>query len=511
MTVEYDLIVIGSSRAGIYAALTAANLKARVALVENDSEKTCHGALYTQALTQVGCVVKQLRDAPQFGIHFPVTESTQQPQFPSIELTEAMEWASLVISNCSEQNSPAVLASLGVDVIKGVGEFCRLPHLGVVVNNRRIRARSYLIATNYRPIIPDIEGLKTVGYVTPTDIWKEGFKEKLLVEESSSLEQINVTPKDKLSQLQPSINWVIIGGTVTSIELAQTLSRLSCNVTLVVAESHILSKEDPEASVLIQAQLEAEGIRILTESPVTQVRIIDDKKWVQAGNRAIEADEILLAVGHELNIESLNLEGVGVKFNNQGIELNEKLQTTNPKIYACGDMVRGFNYEHIAKYQASIALKNALFAPFFKVNYQGIPSAIFSEPQLARVGLTEAIARNRYGKDVFVVRQYFKTLDKAQLLGETTGFCKIVGRQNGEILGATIVGPQASELIGAIALCIQQKIKISRIANLPHVSPTFSEIIQHTAIEWQQQRFKHNHSLQNFLEGLFNLLRKWSS
>ncbi|MFB8792380.1 MAG: NAD(P)/FAD-dependent oxidoreductase [Potamolinea sp.] len=505
MTVEYDLLVIGSSRAGIYAALTAAKLKARVALVENDCEKTCHETLYTQALTQVGCVVKQLHDASQFGIHFQVNDSTQQPQLPSIELTEAMEWASLVISNCSEQNSPAVLASLGVDVIKGVGEFCRLPHLGVVVNNRRIRARAYLIATNYRPIIPDIEGLKTVGYVTPADIWNKGLKEKFPVEENAGSEQINVAKKEKVSLLQPSNNWVIIGNTSTSIELAQTLSRLSCNVTLVVAESHILSQEDPEASSLIQAQLEAEGIRILTESPVTQVRIIDDKKWVQAGNRAIEADEILLAVGQELNIESLNLEGVGVKFNSQGIELNEKLQTTNPRIYACGDST------HIAQYQASIALKNALFAPIFKVNYQGIPSAIFSEPQLARVGLTEAIARHRYGKDVFVARQYFKTLDKAQLLGETTGFCKIVGRQNGEILGATIVGPQASELIGAIALCIQQKIKISRIAHLPHVSPTFSEIIQHTAIEWQQQRFKHNHSLQNFLEGLFNLLRKWSS
>lgn len=505
MTVEYDLIVIGSSSAGIYAALTAANLKARVALVENDSDNTYHETLYTQALTQIGYVKKQLRDAPQFGIHFPVTDSTQQPLIPTIDLTEAKELASLIVSNCSEQNSPAILASLGVDVIKGTGEFCRKPYLGIVVNNRRIRARAYLIATNSRPIIPDIEGLKTVGYVTPADIWKEGFLEKNKVEESSSLQQINVPEKGSLSLFQPSTNWVIIGGNSTSIEIAQTLLRLNCNVTLVVAESHILSKEDPEASVLIQAQLEAEGIRILTDSPVTQVRIIDDKKWVQAGNRAIEADEILLAVGQQLNIESLNLEGVGVKFNSQGIELNEKLQTTNPRIYACGDSA------HIAQYQASIALKNALFKPFFKVNYHGIPSAIFSQPQLARVGMTEAIARNRYGKDVFVARQYFKTLAKAQILGETTGFCKIVARQNGEILGATIVGPEASELIGAIALCIQQKTKISRIANLPQISPTFSEIIQHTALEWQQQRFKHNHRLQNFLEGLFNFLRKWSS
>jgi pyruvate/2-oxoglutarate dehydrogenase complex dihydrolipoamide dehydrogenase (E3) component len=498
MTVEYDLIVIGSSQAAIYAARTASNLNARVALVENnDTQKSCQETLYTQALNQVGYVAQKLRDAPQFGIHFPITDSLQQPQIPKIDISEAKEWASLVVSNCSEKNSSAVLASLGVDIVQGVGEFCRKPHLGVVVNNRRIRARAYLIATNYRPIIPDIEGLKTVGYVTPADIWKVGLKEKLPGEESSK--------KDNFFLIRPSANWVIIGGSATSIELAQTLARLNCNVTLVVAESHILPKEDPEASILIQAQLEAESIRILTDSPVTQVRLIDDKKWIQAGNLALEADEVLLAVGEELNIESLNLEGVGVKFNKQGIAVNEKLQTTNPRIYACGDSAQ------IAQYQASIAVKNALFAPFFQVNYQSIPSAIFSEPQLASVGLTEALARKNYGKDVFVARQYFKTLDKAQILGETTGFCKIVGRKNGEILGATIVASQASEIIVAIALAIQHKIKISSFLHQQHVSPTFSEIIQHTAIEWQKQRFKQNHRLQNFLEGWFNLRRKWSS
>jgi pyruvate/2-oxoglutarate dehydrogenase complex dihydrolipoamide dehydrogenase (E3) component len=261
----------------------------------------------------------------------------------------------------------------------------------------------------------------------------------------------------------------------------------------------------------VQAQLEAEGVRVLTESPVTQVRQIDDKKWVQAGNRAIEADEIILATGQLPNIESLNLEGVGVKFHRQGLELNEKLQTTNPRIYACGDVVGGYQFRHIAQYEASIALKNALFAPFFKVDYRGIPWAIFCDPQLAQVGLTEAQARQRYGKDVFVVRQYFKALDKAQILGETTGFCKIVGRLNGEILGASIVSPDASELIGTIALSVRQKLKVKAIANLPHISPTLSEITHKTALEWQRQRQSSNKTLQNLLESFFNLRRNWSS
>jgi pyruvate/2-oxoglutarate dehydrogenase complex dihydrolipoamide dehydrogenase (E3) component len=548
MTVEYDLIVIGGSTAGTYAAVAAAHLNARVALVENEQLQTNwlgHGAIYTQALTQVGHIAQQVRDAPQFGIHFSVADSTQQLQVPSVELTEAMQWAKAVVSTCSELNSPPLLASLGVDVITGRGEFCRRPHLGFVVNDRRLRARAYLIATGSRPVIPDIEGLQTIGYLTPADIWQEGLKEglhvgKLKVEEELQVGRLQVesdapsvataslsnqssnlpypsgtaTPKGNAYGEQPSTfqgSWVVVGGGPIGTQLAQTLARLNCDVTLVVRAAHILSKEDPEASRLVQAQLEAEGVRVLTESPVTQVRRIDDKKWVQAGNHAIEADEILLATGQQPNVESLNLEGVGVKAHRQGLELNEKLQTTNPRIYACGDVIGGYQFAHIAQYEASIALKNALFAPLFKVDYRGIPWAIFCDPQLARVGLTEAQARLRYGKEVFVVRQYFKTLDKAQLLGETTGFCKIIGRQNGEILGASIVGPDASELIRAIALAIRQKIKVGAIADLPQVSPTLSEITQKTALEWQRQRLTRNRTLQNFLEGFFNLRRNWSS
>ena len=491
MAVEYDLIVIGGSTAGIYAAVAAAHLKARVALVEPQQLQTTnwlsYGALYSQSLAQVGRVAKQVLDAPQLGIQFPLADSTQQRQVPPVQLTEAMQWAEAVVSTCSEQISPAILASLGVDVITGAGEFYRRPHLGFVVNNRRLRARAYLLATGSRSVVPDIDGLKTINYHIPDDISQQDFTK----------------------ELQGS--WVVIGGEAIGTQLAQTLARLKCDVTLVASGTHILSKEDPEASGLVQAQLEAEGIRVLTESSITQVRQLDDKKWIQAGNHAIEADEIMVALALEPNLESLNLEGVGVKFNPQGLELNEKLQTTNPRIYACGDVVGGFRQAHIAQYEASVALKNALFAPLFKVDYRGMPWAVLCDPQLVRVGMTEPEARERYGKDVFVVRQYFKTLDKAQLLGETTGFCKIVGRLNGEILGVSIVGSDASELIGTIALCMRQKLKVKAIADLPLVSPTLSEILHKTAIEWQRQRQSRNKTLQNFLEGFFDLRRHWSS
>ncbi len=473
MTVEFDLIVIGGSRAGVDAAITAAHLNARVALIESQPLQIGYGAVCTSSLTQIGRVAKQVKEAAQFGIN------CQMPEAPLVDLTKAMQWSREVVSTCSEQHSPAILASLGVDVINGTGEFCRRPNLGFVVNNRRLRARGYLIATGFSSIVPEIEGLQTAGYLTP-EIWQQDF------------------PK----QLPTSL--VVVGNGGIAIQLAQTLARLNCQVTLVVSTSHILPDEDSEATAIIQAQLEAEGVRILTESLVTQVRNIEGKKWVQAGNQALEADEIMLAVEQQPNLESLNLEGVGVKFNAQGIKLNQKLQSTNSRIYACG-----FNQDYMARYEATIAVKNILFAPVFKVDYRGMPLSVVCDPQLARVGLTEAQARQRYGKDVFVSRQYFKSLDKAQILGEITGFCKIVGRQNGEILGVTIVGEEAVELIGAITFCIRQKVKINAIVDLPYTSPTLSEIVHQTALEWQRQRFSHNKRLNNFWENWFNLRRNW--
>ncbi len=500
MAVEYDLVVIGGTEAGRHAAVAAANLQARVALVEPQPPSEGRwqsslqlGSLYTKALTQARRVIHPQSDFNRFGVPWNLADSPEQRPVPGVRLTEAIQWADSVVSTLEEQHSPAILASLGVDVIVGEGEFCRKPYLAFVVNGRRLRSRAYLIATGSRPGIAAIDGLQATGYRTPTDIWQQ------------------ISPGQLPVDTSPRPCWVVIGGGASGTELAQTLSRLGADVTLVIRSSHILPKEDPEAARVVQAQLEIEGVRVLTQTEVTQVKQIDGKKWVLAGNKAIEADEIVLCTRPQPNVTSLNLEGVGVKMNRRGMELNEKLQTTNPRIYACGDVAGGYQTAHIARYEASIALKNALFAPIFKVDYRAIPTGVFSEPMLARVGLTEAQARRQYGKDVLVLRQYFKAVAAAQILGEITGFCKILVRHNGEILGATLVGMEAAELMGAIALAMQQKIKVDALSQLPAISPTLSEIIQQTANEWHQQRLQKNTRLQDFLEGWFNLRRSWSS
>jgi pyruvate/2-oxoglutarate dehydrogenase complex dihydrolipoamide dehydrogenase (E3) component len=483
MTIDYDVVIIGGSLAGYYAALAANQLRATVALVE---PKVDYGFTHNYALSEIGKLTQKLNDASGFGIHARHTHTSEECHI-SMAWQEAMLYAQCVASNLKEQHSPAILAAQGVDVIIGSGQFQSSPQLAFAVNNRLLRARTYLLASGSRPEIPEIEGLQTTGYLNLSNIWQ-------------SLQGATL-PK----------NWVIIGGIPQSIEIAQILARFGCNVTLVVKHPYILPHLDREIAILLQAQLEVEGVRVLTGKPVTQVKLIEDKKWIQAGDKAIETDEILVATGQQPNLESLNLARVGVKWHRRSLVVNNKLQTTNHRIYACGDVIGGYDFANIANYEVKIALNNALFFPRLQVNYRSIPWAIFSVPMLAQVGLTEADAKRQFGREkVLVLRQYFKTVAAAQLRDEITGMCKIIVLGNGEILGASILGAEAGELINLIALAMSQKVKVQDLANLSPVYLSFSEILEQTAREWSKQKLNSNIALQDLLEGFFHFRRNWN-
>lgn len=497
---DYDLVIIGGTSAGRYAALTATNFQARVALVEPFSNSQDLGTTgkesidlttgkdslelglrYSQTLSQSGRFAKQI-GGQQFGIGWDAA-SSQMPV--ELQFDGVMKWTQDVVSNLSEINSLEVLASRGVDVIFANGEFVAAPDLAFAAGGRKLRSLRYLLACPTVAAIPNIEGLSPAGYFTSETVCQLA----------------------KLPKLPQSL--AVIGGDPSGVEVAQTFARLGVAVTIVVKGSHILTKEDREAAGLVQAAMEADGVRILTATEVTQARVIEGKKWIQAGDLAIEAEEIFLAAGRRPNFRSLNLEAAGIKFNNHGLIMNDKLQTTNPRIYAIGDVAGGYPFPHIARSEALVAVKNALFLPMFQIDYRGIPWAIFSDPQLARVGLTEAQAIRRFGDDIILSREYFKNVEKAQMCGETTGFCKIVGRRNGEILGATIVGAQAAELIHVIALAVRQGMKVEAIAELPYIWSSFSEINGQTAAGWQLQRFKSNTFMRNLWENLFHWRRYW--
>ncbi len=429
---DYDLVIIGGSLAGRYAAIWAMEQNKKVALVEPE-ETRLFDLLVPHALSQLRQVNQQF--------FIPASYQT------SLSWAEVKQWVQNVIANIEEKHSLAILAALGVDVIVGNAEFSDRKLL-ISANNRKLVARSYLIATG---AIPKSVELETKNYFTPANIG-----------------QLDVTQVGK--------DWVIIGGNPDSITWAQILQRLGFNTTLLVKHQQILPSLDADISYLVQAILEADGVRVLTATPGSQIKELNGKKWVQAGNSAIETDEILVCAGYEPNINNLRLEAVNVKWQQRGIEVNSWLQTTSSQVYACGEVIGGYPGANISNYEAKIAVNNALFLPKLNVNYQSIPWGIATTPQIAQVGFTETQAKRFYSNDVIVLQHYFKSVAAAQLKEETTGICKLIIRRNRQILGATIISPQAGELINIVALAIAQNLKLDAISHLFPIYPSFSEI-----------------------------------
>jgi pyruvate/2-oxoglutarate dehydrogenase complex dihydrolipoamide dehydrogenase (E3) component len=456
----YDLIVIGNTPEAILAATKASYLKDRIALVYPPSN---------------GCI--EAAEAI-FNRRFTHLNESFIYSDNSDKLDSLTYFTQGLLSQIWGQDNLAKLSSMGIDVIIGKGEFCRLPKLGFIVNNNKLRSPFYLVATGSHSIIPNIPGLKTVGYLTAQDIL------------------------GKDPALLPN-NLLILGGNISAIPLAQNLGKIGKNITLVLENQKLLPEADRECSFLIQAQLESEGISLFINSPISQIKIIDGKKWVQAGNKAIETDEIIITNNQTTpKIEGLNLEGVKVKIESNGIVVNEKLQTTNEKIYACGSVISRNNFCQSAEVETEIAVNNALYFPWHKINYNHIPSIVFTSPQLAKIGLTEIQARTKYKDDLFIAREYYKNITDAQIIEQTTGFCKLIARKNGEIVGAHIMGYQAGELIATIALAINNNIRLKQLANLPLPSLTLSEILKSAAGQWQREQIRKNNILFNIINKL---------
>ncbi|ABG52450.1 pyridine nucleotide-disulphide oxidoreductase dimerisation region [Trichodesmium erythraeum IMS101] len=473
MAVKYDIVIIGGGSAGLVVASAAAQLKAKVALVERDKlggDCLWFGCVPSKSLIHASRVAYQVKNAARFGIY------TQPPE---IEFAKVTSHVQQVIANIQPHDSPERFRGLGVEVIFGEGEF--IDQKTFEVNGQKLTARAFVISTGSRPAIPSFEGLNSADFLTNEKVF--------------DLKQ------------RPN-NLAIIGAGPIGCELGQAFSRLGSNVTIISSKSHILPKEEPEAALVVQKQFESEGINILKEVRAEKVEVVDGKKQVTAGGKNIIVDEILFAGGRLPNVESLNLEVAGVEVGKQGIIVNEKLQTTNSKIYACGDVIGGYQFTHVAGYEAVVALTNALFFPISKVNYRVIPWATFTDPELARVGLTEQQAKERYGDDVCVLKQPFSGVDRAQAEAATNGFCKIITKGNGEILGAHLVGISAGELIHEIVLAMSNNLPVSALTGI-HVYPTLSEVNSKAGLLLKKQKYAKNLSQQNLLEQFFNWRRSF--
>lgn len=472
MAVEYDVVVIGGGSGGLVVAGVAASLKAKVALVERDrlgGDCLWYGCVPSKSLIHASRIAYDVKHAGRFGIYC---------QDPEIDFAKAIGHVQGVISTIQPHDSPERFEGLGVEVIFGSGKF--IDRLTFEVNNRRLKARTFVIATGSRPAKLSIPGLEEAGYITNEEVFS-------ITDRPNSLG--------------------IIGGGPIGCELGQAFSRLGSQVTMVASRDRLLSKEDPEAVEVVHKQLESEGIRILLNTKVERVEIADGKKYLWAGKEKIAVDQILVAAGRQPNVESLNLDAAGVKMGKRGIEVNNKLQTTNPRIYACGDVIGGYQFTHVAGYQANIVLKNALFLPVIKADYRVIPWATFTDPELARVGLTEQQARERYGNDIYVIKQEFADVDRAQAEAATKGFAKIITKRNGEIIGAHLVGPSAGELIHEIILAMSHKLKLSALGGI-HIYPTLAEVNSKAAFALTRQNYEKNYRLQGLLKQVFQFLRR---
>jgi pyruvate/2-oxoglutarate dehydrogenase complex dihydrolipoamide dehydrogenase (E3) component len=448
---DYDLVIIGTTAAARTAAIEAVNLRARVALVLPQSESFQphpQSDLYPHALAQIA--------------------TTNRPNQIHLQQPASYPWkyANLAIDRIEQQSSPALLAARGVDVVFGTGEFLRRPHLAFKTENRILRARAYLVATGSIPHYPLIPGLQEIGYFVT----------------------------DKLSTLvdtQIPLRWAIIGEETIGVEFAQTLVRLGCQVTLIVTTEQILPTEDPDLASLIQAQLEADGVRIYLDTLVTEVAADAESKLVSLGTETITVDEIFIALPDRPCVETFNLVGVGVDYNEKGISIDKKLRTSHPKIYACGsvcgNVLGGYRSNSLTEYEAKIAVRNALSWRKTKIDYSsynGLPWAVYTDPPLARVGMTISAATDNKHRDLVILEQDFKNCTQAILTNKTSGSCQIIVSRSGRILGAAIVGQNAPELIQILALAIQHRLKITDLITFPSLSPSYSEIIDRTAQEW---------------------------
>jgi pyruvate/2-oxoglutarate dehydrogenase complex dihydrolipoamide dehydrogenase (E3) component/uncharacterized membrane protein YdjX (TVP38/TMEM64 family) len=464
---DTNMIVIGGGSAGLVTSYIAAAVKAKVTLIERhkmggDCLNT--GCVPSKAIIRSAKFMSHVSRCKEFGIKY------AQADF---EFAEVMERVANVIKKIEPHDSIERYTSLGVDVVTGEAKITS--PWSVEVNGKTINAKNIVIATGARPFVPPIEGIESVDYYTSNNLW-----------------DLRVKP-EKL---------VVLGGGPIGTELTQAFGRLSISVTQIEMASRILLREDEEVSQLVQSRLMDEGVNVLVNHKAKQFVKRDGKDILiaeHAGNDVeVEFDTLIVAVGRAANTAGFGLEEMGVRLNpNKTVEVNEYLQTNIPTILACGDVAGPYQFTHVAAHQAWFASVNALFGSLkrFKVDYSVIPWATFSEPEVARVGLNELEAKEQ-GIAYEVTKYEIDDLDRAIADSEDHGFVKVLtvpGKD--KILGVTIVGEHAGDLIAEYVLAMKYKLGLNKILGTIHIYPTMAEANKYVAGEW-----KRAHAPQKILE-----------
>ncbi|WP_417600766.1 dihydrolipoyl dehydrogenase family protein [Pararhodobacter oceanensis] len=443
--IKTDICVIGAGSGGLSVAAGAVQMGASVVLIEGHKmggDCLNYGCVPSKALLAAGKAAAQHRSGAALGI---------TPDEPVISYGAAQEHVAQVIAAIEPHDSQERFEGLGVQVIRDWARFTGKDE--VEAGGKRIRARRFVIATGSRPMVPPITGLADVPHLTNETIF-----------------DLRAAPAHLL----------IIGGGPIGLEMAQAHRRLGCKVT-VIEGAKALGNDDPEAAALVVAALRGEGIEIIEGAQVEAVRGEAGAIEVEvAGGQVITGSHLLVAVGRTPNTDRLNLEAAGVNHGRGGVEVNESLRTSNRKVYAIGDIAGRGQFTHVAGYQAGVIIRSMLFALPSKARADHIPHVTYCDPELAQVGLTEAAAKQAHGDAVQVIKLGFDATDRAQAEGKTRGFIKVMVLK-GRPIGATIVGPNAGEMIGIWAMALANKMKIGAIASMVLPYPTMGELSKRVA------------------------------
>ena len=444
----YDFVVLGGGSAGLTAARFAARLGRKVALVEADrvgGDCTWTGCVPSKALIRAARACHQIREARRFGITVPDVQ---------VNFSEVMSHIRAVIDQIYCPESPDSLRVEGVETHIAPASFVDSHRVGA--GDATIAFKRLLIATGARPLLPPINGLEQVNYLTYETIWDlETLPECLLV----------------------------IGGGAIGCELAQAFRRLGARVTLLESTDRILGTEEPEVSELMSRVIAAEGIELVTNVAVETISETRGRLLVTSGTRTWEGDRLLVCTGRRPQLESMNLEAAGISYSNSGIAVDRFLRTSQRHIYAAGDCTGGAQFTHYAGWQGFMAARNALLPGRTRAVKDSVPWATFTDPEIAHAGLTESQARERYGDSIRTISWPLDRVDRAIIDGRQEGFIKAVTDRKGSILGVTIVCPTAGELVQQWILAMNRGLKLGDLANSLHVYPAYSMATMQMAAE----------------------------
>jgi pyruvate/2-oxoglutarate dehydrogenase complex dihydrolipoamide dehydrogenase (E3) component len=447
-TLTPDLCVIGAGSGGLSVAAAAAAFGVPVVLVEKGKmggDCLNSGCVPSKALLAAGKHAHAAQHVSAFGLKLPRAE---------VDFAKVHAHVHGVIAAIAPNDSKERFTGLGVRVIAGTARF--RDAATVTVGDIAIKARRFVVATGSRAAVPEIPGLTETPFLTNESI----FELKRLPE-----------------------HLVIIGAGPIGLELAQALHRLGARVTVLEAAAP-LAKDDPECAEIVLAALKREGIAIRSGVKVARVgRRADGIDVMLEGEETIAGSHLLIATGRKPNIEDLDLKAGGIAWEPRGITVDRGMRTSNKRVYAIGDVAGGLQFTHAANYHAGIVIRNALFRLPAKANDEAVPWVTFTDPELAHVGLSEAQARERH-KTIRVLRWPYHENDRAQAERETHGHIKVVTTAKGKILGATIVGAHAGELITTWTLALSQGLNIRAMTGIVVPYPTLSEIGKRAAITY---------------------------